>query len=554
MASFVPVVCAVLCGLVSASVFAAEPGKLPVREVTIFKDGHAFVQREGVLPVTKDGTAILDELPIPILGTFWSYSADKAISVRAVTATKVPIDTVRDATSIRELLAANTGSSVTIRENGPGASAYTATVLSMRGENLVLLQTGEGIRLVTLTSIAEVTLHGDKPKLTVTDTTSRPQLSLKLEGAKAGGNANLGVMYLQKGLRWIPGYKVVIDEASGKAKISLQGTLVNELTDLNDVTAHLVIGVPKWDFAGEIDAIALQETLAQLSGQFNNGRANVLSNAIMSQGPGFGGGGYRADAESDAPAPVVSGSESREDFYIFTVKNVSLKRGERMVIPVAEFTLAYTDVYKLELAPAPPREWQQAYYSGNANQLPAELASILSAPKVKHYLRFKNTSPFPLTTAPALLLSGDRVLSQGTMMYTPKNGETDLPLSTASNITVKRTDKETGRIPNVKQWNGYSFEQVDLAGTICLTNYGTKPASVEVNRYVLGTVTQTSEGGVAETLDLFSGTDGVPSWWSSYSLPNDLGRFNGLGRATWKTTIPAGKFVDLSYSWRYLWR
>ncbi|MBC8135112.1 MAG: hypothetical protein H8F28_04390 [Fibrella sp.] len=538
--------------MTSISAFAAEPGKLSVREVTIFKDGHTFVQREGNLPVGNNSTAVLDELPIPILGTFWSYSADKAVSVRAVTATQHPVSTVRDAASVRELLAANTGLTVTIRENGPGTPAYSATVLSLRGENLVLLQTAEGVRLVTLASIAEVTLHGDKPKLTITDTTTRPQLSLTLQGVEAGGTANLGVMYLQKGLRWIPGYKVVIDPASGKAHVSLQGTLVNELADLSDVTAHLVIGVPKWDFAGEVDPIALQETLVQLSAQFNGARANSISNAIMTQTAGY----YRsADSnENTTPPPAVSGSESREDFHIFTVKNVSLKRGERMVIPVAEFTLSYTDVYKLELAPAPPREWQQAYYSGNANQLPAELASLLSAPKVKHYLRLRNTSAYPLTTAPALLLSGERVLSQGTMTYTPRNGETDLPLATASNITVKRTDKETGRVPNVKQWNNYSFEQVDLAGTICLTNYGAKPALIEVNRYVLGTVTQTSEGGTAETLDLFSGSDSVPTWWSSYNLPNDLGRFNGLGRATWETTVPPGKSVDLTYSWRYLWR
>ncbi len=547
------IVCATLCGLLCVPTFAAEPEKLPVREVTIFKDGHAFVLREGNLPVTDSGKAVLDELPIPILGTFWSFSPDKAVSVRAVTATRIPVNTVRDAANIRELLAANVGEKVNLRENGAGAMTYTATVLSLRGDNLVLLKTPEGVRLVALSSIAEVTLIGEKPNLSVTDTTTRPQLSLTLQGSTAGGTANLGVMYLQRGLRWIPGYKVVIDAAAGKARVSLQGTLVNDLTDLDDVTAHLVIGVPKWDFAAEIDPIALQETLAQLAPYFAT-RASPLSNALMSQVAEGPGANYAFRDGNAPPPPAVSGSESREDFHIFSVKHVSLKRGERMVIPVAEFTLAYTDVYKLELAPAPPREWQQAYYSGNASQLSPELASLLAAPKVKHYLRMRNSSPFPLTTAPALLLSGDRVLSQGTMTYTPRNGEIDLPLSTASNITVKRTDKETGRVPNAKQWNGYQFEQVDLAGTICLTNYGTKPASLEINRYVLGTVTEVSQGGTSETLDLFSGADSVPSWWAGYNLPNDLGRFNGLGRATWKTTVLPGKSVDLAYSWRYLWR
>ena len=39
------------------------------------------------------------------------------------------------------------------------------------------------------------------------------------------------MMYVQKGLRWIPGYRSTLD-GKGKAAIKLQATLVNELTDL----------------------------------------------------------------------------------------------------------------------------------------------------------------------------------------------------------------------------------------------------------------------------------------------------------------------------------
>ena len=540
---------------------AAEPAKLPVREVTVFKDGYAFVVREGKLPVSPTGTATLDELPVPVLGTFWAYSVDKSVTVRAVTAKRVDTQTVRDAASVRELLAANVGANVVIRDGfGSAAQIITGKVLSVRGENpqvrgesIVLLQTDTGVRAVPIPSNVEITLAAGKPKLTVTDAGSRPQLSLALSGAN--GSANLGVMYVQRGLRWIPGYKVVIDDKTNTARISLQATLVNDLTDMDNVTANLVIGVPKWDFEGMVDPIALQETAAQVGQYFRKDSGNRFSNALMSQSGAMSSDPSAFVAQSvKTNAPTVTGSESKEDFFVFTLKNVSLKRGERMVLPVAEFSLAYKDVYKLELAPTPPPDWGRAYMSGSANQLPAELASLLSAPKVRHVLRFKNTSPFPITTAPALLMSGERVLSQGTFLYTAKGAETDLPLSTASNISLTRNDKETGRTPDAKKWNGYSFEQVDLAGTITLTNYGTKPAALEVTRYVLGTVTETSEGGTADTLDLFGGSDTIPGWWNSYQLPNDLGRFNGLGRATWKVTAPVGKPVNLSYSWRYLWR
>jgi hypothetical protein len=52
-----------------------------------------------------------------------------------------------------------------------------------------------------------------------------------------------------------------------------------------------------------------------------------------------------------------------------------------------------------------------------------ELMRLLAAPKVMHALRLKNRSEHPLTTAPALIISGDRVLAQGTMTYTPRGAE-----------------------------------------------------------------------------------------------------------------------------------
>jgi len=50
-------------------------GKLPIKEVTVFKDGHAFVAHEGEMPVDEHGNVVMDYLPAPVIGTFWPYSA-----------------------------------------------------------------------------------------------------------------------------------------------------------------------------------------------------------------------------------------------------------------------------------------------------------------------------------------------------------------------------------------------------------------------------------------------------------------------------------------------
>src|SRR5207247_6378725 len=59
---------------------AGSLGALPIRDVTIFKDGHAFVLREGEMPVDAAGNVVIDDLPQPVLGTFWPYAVDAKLA------------------------------------------------------------------------------------------------------------------------------------------------------------------------------------------------------------------------------------------------------------------------------------------------------------------------------------------------------------------------------------------------------------------------------------------------------------------------------------------
>ncbi|MBK7841307.1 MAG: hypothetical protein IPJ49_27215 [Candidatus Obscuribacter sp.] len=60
--------------------------RMPVKEVTIFKDGHAVINQEGEMPTNSSGDVILDSLPSPLLGTFFPYSTDNAVKLVSVTA------------------------------------------------------------------------------------------------------------------------------------------------------------------------------------------------------------------------------------------------------------------------------------------------------------------------------------------------------------------------------------------------------------------------------------------------------------------------------------
>lgn len=58
-----------LCVRLASAPAQAEPAaalaRMPIREVTVFKDGHAFVVHQGRLAVDARGHVVLDRLPPP---------------------------------------------------------------------------------------------------------------------------------------------------------------------------------------------------------------------------------------------------------------------------------------------------------------------------------------------------------------------------------------------------------------------------------------------------------------------------------------------------------
>lgn len=562
--------------------------KMPIREVTVFKDGHAMVLHAGKMPVDAAGNVVLDYLPTPLLGAFWPYSAEERAKLQAVIAGQRRVQVERTALTIRELLEGNVGAEVTVTEV-TGAS-YAAVIVGLpfrsgeeleqtgppdappqlpaKGE-LVLLRTQGGVKAVRVDAIRDVTIAGEVRAASANEE-FRNTLTLKLGWKdKPAEPAEVGMMYIQKGLRWIPSYKVDID-GEGHATVKLQATLVNDLADLQDVTAHLVIGVPSFAFRDMIDPIALQQQVAQLAPQVSRGSRMdyMLSNAMVTQVAVAGRFEEVGTGQPpEQPGPEIAGGAGKEDLFVFEVQHVTLKRGQRMVLPVAEFALPYRDVYTLEVPFSPPPEvWGNVMdylRSRRGDPAQSDLARLMSAPKVQHQIRLTNDSKAPLTTAPALVLLKGRLLAQGTMFYTPVGGEGDLAITTAVDVTVSKSDKETGREPKAVRWNNDDYLRVDLTGQIKLTNRKDKAVQIEVTRYVLGNAAEAGQNGKIEMINVFEDSSFLPAgataeptwgWWLWYNWPYWWFRFNGVGKISWTVDLSPGQSAELTYAWNYYWR
>ena len=549
---------------------------MPVKEITIFKDGHAFVLHEGKMPTDAAGNVTIDYLPRPVIGTFWAYSADANAKLTGVVSHKQIVPVNRTALTIPELIEGNIGAKVRITE--AGLAAYETTIvgiptrsteelriaeppgspekLPQRGD-IILLKFEGGIKAVPISRIQELTFL-DEPKLQLAGEQFRDMMSLKLDWGrrKPAPQVEVGMVYVQRGVRWIPNYRIDID-GKGNAKIKLQATIINELADIYDVKANLVIGVPKFAFEKTIDPISLQQTVAQLSSHFrpDSQSAFAFSNAIMTQAEMPV---RRVDVPDSGSTldlgPDVAGSSKNEDLYIFTLEHVTLKKGQRMVVPVAEYELKYKDVFILDLPFGPPQEVRHNFN----NEQQTRLAQLYHSPKVMHKIRLANNAKCPLTTAPAMILRQGRIIAQGMMTYTAVSASSDLELTAAVDIAIEKLDKETERIPDAVKWDNYTYARSNLTGTITLTNRRSDIVSLEIRRSILGQIDSASHEGSIEHLGRNEGgwldPTSLPFWWSWYNWPYWWYHFNAVGRVNWECEIEPGKSIELEYQWHYFWR
>ena len=180
--------------------------KMPVKELTVFKDGHSFVLHEGSMPVDAEGNVVMDYLPTPVLGTFWPFSSDKDAKLSAVVASQRKVLIPRTALNVKQFIQANPGAQVQVTElRNPGSQTastvtYDAQIIGIpvrtseelestnppnSGEHLpeyadlVLLKTASGTATVPLHKIEYITFKDNfEPK--VSSTEFRNLLTLKM--------------------------------------------------------------------------------------------------------------------------------------------------------------------------------------------------------------------------------------------------------------------------------------------------------------------------------------------------------------------------------------
>lgn len=564
---------ALLAGVVPAQTATPQARQLPMTalkpvSVAAFKNGLGFFIRQGRAE-TKDGEGYLTRIPEASLGTLWVSPADGNWALDELVATTIssPVKyafEVKNAGTVADLVSANVGKKVTvtfgdkeitgfIRSFAPSLNVGNSGATLGTPNTLLYLEVGEGtgrsyvpfqagdVKRVVFYEVPSTTLQVLRPEVipgdtivndegTPGDTGKNKQRVLRFKAKGAPGPVNFSMGYLRGGFGWSPSYRIVLDDEK-TATIAMQSVVINDAEDIENAEVFFVVGFPNFAFSRVLSPMTLQQSLAEFLGSITRTQAesrfandNFMSNAITAQRATP----YRgSDPDMSAIGGMIDGAaQSEEDLFLYGRQNVTLAKGERATYGVFSGKVNYEHIYEWDVSDASPINiYGGRSGGGTSDQIPE---------KIWHSLRLSNSLKFPWTTAPVLVMSGNRPLAQDTLLYTPAGATTNLHLTLATDIRVSKNEQESARDNNTVTINRNSYSVVTVNGSLTLKNYKSKDVRMCVRKSVVGEVLTISQNGKFER------------------TAEAVQAVNPVSRLSWDFPLKAGEEVTLTYRYKVL--
>ena len=496
--------------LFSNPVFAQMSFSPEVKRVAVFKNGYAFTYREGEAQISN-GWAYTTNTPTGVLGTVWGYSTLPNVKVTQMLASQSDKSEIKRVATTLEILYLNEGARIRFIDEKDkkyegtfqilGQSLLTALAGTMFSPEAmtIALKTETGTLFFPVSEMKNIEIIG-QPKMEREMKTKENRLMMKVDGAKDGQNINLGIASMERGIRWIPAYRV---EAKGtpvkEAKLELEAMIINELTDLKNSEVYFVVGVPHFLFQESMSPLSMNSAFAGVSNYFAAGagsmRRDSVSNAIMSQVASTNDeSNYVPDNFPTISEEEKSNTFSADQLFLYQANDINLKKGERATLRLFSLTVPASEVFEWTLTDASDTQNRYLEYGRSSNSVP--LVQDLSS-KVWYGLRLKNQTGMPWTTAPAISFREWKPMGQDMLTFTPVNGENILRVTPATEVIGTHTLEEKSREKTQLRYSGsmYDFDLVTVEGTIKLRNLKKDTVEVVINRDLVGEALTTTDDG-----------------------------------------------------------
>ncbi|MFX0094123.1 MAG: hypothetical protein ACFFBD_20465 [Candidatus Hodarchaeota archaeon] len=357
-------------------------------------------------------------------------------------------------------------------------------------------------------------------------------LVLEFESKMANKNVEVMLFYFGPGLRWIPTYRIALNDGN-KCHLMMQAEILNEAEDLDDVQMELVVGVPNFRFKDVISPLSLEATLQNiLQESAPQVMGNIHSNFLMTQ--------RVSDADISSPrAPAIPtelGGEKSQDLFIYKVPETTLRVGERAIIPIISTELSFKHLYT----------WDVQLSRSNVDMLPARGSQTspikLSKNEVWHQIELDNQTDVPWTTGPALIMDEFLPLAQELLTYTSRGGKCQVPLSVAIDIRGTYSEEEIKREVNAIRFDGYDYIRITKRGALKVINYKEEPIELWITCDLGGNAEQATHDGIV-TISDFKRED-----WGEFRGDKAL---TGHSTIQWKLNLEAGETKEVACEYFY---
>ena len=442
--------------------------KSKVTSMAVFKNGLGFFLREGQVSL-RDGWCVAGEVPPAHFGTLAIYSHVKDEIVDVVGSGPGEIvefdgtDAPKDPASKRSRLELSRYLKLQLTYTHKDTERTAAGKLVSVGPEFVVLESDGQSYAVPLEGIKRMQVLERPVRVHVAGSDAKPP-----------AKTTLGMAYLRKGVTWIPEYTLkVLDETN--AELTLRGTLVNEAEDLVHCDVNFVVGVPHFLHTDFLAPVAVGQAIRtigaavaprQVTSQIMN-RAAIAGDTTVGVVERPVGGASRDVREVLGNLPQMEGAGGA-DFTVYAKKDLTVRRGEKAIVTLFVKRIRYSHIYRWP-TPEP----------------------------LQHFIVLHNQTDTAWTTGPCLAVSQGSPLSEDLLKYVPKEGQGELPVTTAINVAQEQKESEVDRkLKAHEPSHQFYVDLVALEGELKMRNFEKTAITVIVTAQVAGKPLSASNDGV----------------------------------------------------------
>ena len=548
-----------------------SPVTSSLKSVGLFKNGVVVVQEE--ISVPGGGRYLLEQVPTPIHGTFFLESD----AVVETTVTQRSVAEPLDEGQMLDFQKDFAGQKITVHFSVEGKENIAGTVAAipeidpnrMVGRSRVYAQSSD-VMSYTMGLMRRPAFSTDQQLIVDTENgqtflTGSSILAIDVEkkiekvlrkrnvmifDVKSEKPAKITLFYLTKGITWAPAYRIDMTDPK-RLTVEQTAVIVNELRELKNTEIALISGFPKIECENVDAPFSPGASLAGFFQQLaNRSRAGSGSSMMTQQAITYNrnialNDYFPSDTGEDAAAGI---SAEGPDIHLQKIGKKSMSIGDSLFLSNGKGTSDYERIVEWTV-PDTRDAWGRYVdtdrQGGKKDSDPWDM------------LRFRNPLSFPMTTAPATIVSNNTFFGQNTSFWAGPGEMTKIPVTKSMSVRVKSTESErvgnnglpaqavqsvspvkTKVVKDVKyvSIDGYNYREATIDAELTIVNRRAEPVKMLVSRRFSGELESQIKGAAVRALN------------------EDLSGVNRKYELQWEFTLASGETKKLEYSYVVLIR